>query len=337
MHLAIDTSTNIASLALFKNGKISASKSWCCEQNHTVEILPALEEMLCGLSASIKDIDSISVAIGPGSFNGVRVGLSTARGLALGLGIPVASINTLKASAFAHKEQALQICPILNAGRGDVAWGLYKFADGQPHAIIENQASKTRELAKHVKEETLFCGEYLPEVRDEIADILGKKAIFCEDEGRLNRAVSIGLLGMQKIENKNHTDISSLQPIYLRKPSITKPKKVVKLKLEQKAVIWDMDGVIADSASTHLKAWQEVFSKRGITYTKKEFEETFGQKNDVIIGGKLGTKATPGAIEEIAEDKEKTFRKLLLENGVKTFPGVLELMQELKKRVLRWL
>lgn len=329
MHLAIDTSTNTASLALFKNGDVAKAESWSCEQNHTVELLPKLDEMLGSLDAGVKDITSISAAIGPGSFNGVRVGLSTAKGLALGLNVPVAGVDTLKATAFSFKNTPLQICPVLNAGRGDIACAIYKYEAGELKTIKESGALKVSELSEIIIEKTLFCGEYLPKVKDEITKALGERAIFPKEKAQ-NRAIAIGLLGINEIEKGKNADIATLQPIYLRKPSITKPKKVVKLNLEPKAVIWDMDGIIVNSAEAHLGAWKEVFAKRGITFTKEEFEKTFGQRNDVIIKGKLGDDAPEELIKEITIDKEQTFRELLLKGGVKTFPGVLELMEGLK-------
>ena len=95
-----------------------------------------------------------------------------------------------------------------------------------------------------------------------------------------------------------------------------------------KAVIWDMDGVIADTAPYHFKAWQEVFQKRGVTFTEKDFWRLFGQRNDSIIGKVLGKKVPQAEIETIANEKEESFRRRVRQN-LKPFPGVVDLMKSL--------
>jgi len=97
---------------------------------------------------------------------------------------------------------------------------------------------------------------------------------------------------------------------------------------ESKAVIWDMDGVIAATAPYHLKAWQEVFRKRGIDFTEQQFSRHFGQRNDSIIKGAMGEDVSPQEMETIADEKEKGFRRRIGQD-VKALPGVIELMHSL--------
>ena len=97
---------------------------------------------------------------------------------------------------------------------------------------------------------------------------------------------------------------------------------------ENKAVIWDMDGVIAATAPYHLKAWQEVFRKRGIDFTKKQFSRHFGQRNDAIIKGAMGEDVSSEEMETIADEKEKSFRRRIGQD-VKALPGVIELLNSL--------
>ena len=78
---------------------------------------------------------------------------------------------------------------------------------------------------------------------------------------------------------------------------------------KNKAVIWDMDGVIADTAPYHMRAWQEVFRQRGKSYTEDDFRSNFGKRNDAIIRNILGSKITPGEMEAIATEKEANFRE----------------------------
>ena len=93
-----------------------------------------------------------------------------------------------------------------------------------------------------------------------------------------------------------------------------------------KAVIWDMDGVIADTAPYHLKAWQHVFHKRGVSFTEEDFRRHFGQRNDTIIRSTLGKQMSLSEVEAIAGEKEETFRKALGHN-IKPLPGAINLLK----------
>lgn len=94
------------------------------------------------------------------------------------------------------------------------------------------------------------------------------------------------------------------------------------------AVIWDMDGVLADTAPHHLLAWQETFAKRGINFTEADFKRGFGVRNDAIIKNTLGEQVTPEEIEAIAREKEATFRRIIGKD-IKPLPGALELVKAL--------
>jgi beta-phosphoglucomutase family hydrolase len=100
---------------------------------------------------------------------------------------------------------------------------------------------------------------------------------------------------------------------------------------EIKAVIWDMDGVIADSGPYHLAAWQESFGKRGIQFTAEDFKHSFGLRNDNIIRNTLGKGVTQAEVEAIAGEKEETFRRIA-GRKIKPLPGALELLKLIKKQ-----
>ena len=126
MQLAIDTSTDTASLALVQDDDVLAELTWHSGQNHSTELLPNLEYLLKITKRDIKAITAIFVARGPGSFNGLRVGVSTAKGLAFSLGIPIVGISTFEATAYPHAGTGLPVCPIFNAGRSEIATATYQ-------------------------------------------------------------------------------------------------------------------------------------------------------------------------------------------------------------------
>jgi len=99
---------------------------------------------------------------------------------------------------------------------------------------------------------------------------------------------------------------------------------------EIEAVIWDMDGVIADTAPYHLSAWQEIFGKREVKFTAEDFRHSFGRRNDTIIRKTLGEQTAQDEIEAIAREKEETFRRIIGQK-IRPLPGAVELLQSLKQ------
>jgi len=98
----------------------------------------------------------------------------------------------------------------------------------------------------------------------------------------------------------------------------------------QKAVIWDMDGVIADTAPYHFKAWQHVFQKRGVNFTEADFRRNFGQRNDAIARKVLGEDLSASEVDAITSEKEKNFRHRVKQN-IKPLPGAVDLIKSLKE------
>jgi tRNA threonylcarbamoyl adenosine modification protein YeaZ len=221
MIVAIDSSTNIASLALAQDG-VLAEVSWRCGQNHSVELLPRLSQLLDEAKVSIKDTSLIIVARGPGSFNGLRVGLSTAKGLAFSLGVPIIGVSSLEAEAYGHAQSGLPICPIFNAGRGEIAVALYQ-KKGNWQQLSPEHITNVDALAGEIKEKTLFCGEYVATVAPKLKKVLKEKAVIAPD--KMRSAVSLIELARPRIDAGDYDDSATLQPAYLRRPAITKPKR----------------------------------------------------------------------------------------------------------------
>src|SRR4030043_300257 len=126
MELAIDTSTNFCSIGLSRQGETIAELTWRSEQSHTVELVPNIVRLLNQAKITPQSLRAVFVAKGPGSFNGLRVGISTAKGLALALSIPLVGISTLEVEAYPFAFTKLPICPIHNAGRGEIAAAVYQ-------------------------------------------------------------------------------------------------------------------------------------------------------------------------------------------------------------------
>jgi len=225
MLLAIDTSTDTTSLALVQDSRVLAELTWRCEQNHTVELLPRLADLLSWTKSSLKSISGIIVAKGPGSFNGLRVGISTAKGLAFSLGVPIVGISTLEVEAYQHAEANLPICPIFNAGRGEIATAIYQMKDNEWRQIIGEHITTVETLCSQITTKTLFCGEFAATIAGELRKQLKRKAIISSSTASLRRASFLTELGQQRLAAGNYDNPATLNPLYLRRPPITKRKQ----------------------------------------------------------------------------------------------------------------
>lgn len=225
MYLAIDTSTNWTGVALAEEQELIAEMSWLTEQNQSVELLPNLSIVLKQIRRDITGVKGLCVALGPGSFNGLRVGLSTAKGLAYGLGIPLVGISTLEAEAYPFSQSGLNICPLHGAGRGEVAAAMFRRLRNEWVKLLEEQIMTPEELCKHIKKQTILCGEIPEDVRAFLKDKLGTLALFPHSYIRSRKPGNVLCLGMERLLKGEKDDPTTLQPMYLRRPPITPSKK----------------------------------------------------------------------------------------------------------------
>jgi len=224
MELAIDTATDNASLALAHRDDVLAELTWHSRQNHSTQLLPSIVYLLNLIGVSLQSLEGIIVAQGPGSYNGLRVGISTAKGLVVSLGIPIVGISTLEAAAFAHAQTNLPICPILNAGRGEIATATYRKRHHQWCQLTATQIITVDQLCTQVTTRTVFCGELTAAISTQLSQHLKQKAII-PPVARLRRAGFLAILGQQRLGARDYDNPATLQPIYLRQPTITTPKR----------------------------------------------------------------------------------------------------------------
>jgi len=224
MQVAIDTSTDTASLALTQDGYVLAELTWRCGQNHSVQLLPNLHHLLNQTNLSLQSADCIIVAKGPGSYNGLRVGISTAKGLAFSLGIPIVGISTLEVEAYQHAEIGLPVCPIFNAGREEIATAMYQKKGGRWRQLTAEHLTTVDALCAGITARTVFCGEYVPSIAAELKEQLNQKALIIPPAAGLRRAGFLVELGLKRIQAGDYDNPATLQPLYFRGPSITTPR-----------------------------------------------------------------------------------------------------------------
>jgi len=220
MLLAIDTSTQWASLALYHENGVQVETSWQAGLNQTVTLLPQVERLLALAAIRPADLTAVAVAIGPGAFNALRVGLSAAKGLAYALQIPLLGIPTLDAIAYAYHDQGGLIRPILSAGRAEVNTALYQARADHPLKRLElYRRVKLAELTPDTSHRTLFCGELKESDYDYLRRTWGRQATFVSSPAAgVRRAGFLAELAWQRLARGESDDPVTLQPIYLRPP-----------------------------------------------------------------------------------------------------------------------
>jgi tRNA threonylcarbamoyl adenosine modification protein YeaZ len=225
MQIAIDTSTDFASLAMVQGSHILAELTWRCGLNHTLELYPHLNLLLKTSGQDIQSADCVFVAKGPGSFNGLRVGVSAAKGLAFGLGIPIIGISTLEIMAYQQSASGFPVCAISNAGREEVAAAIYRRKRNRWTQVIEEQITTIEALAAQIKEKTVFCGEINEANLARIKKQFKTRAVIPPAAALLRRAAYLAELGQQRLKAGSFDNLSTLQPSYLRRPPITERRK----------------------------------------------------------------------------------------------------------------
>lgn len=226
MQIAIDTSTDFASIALVRGMEIIGELNWRCDQNHTVELYPRLAFLLGKSNLDIKSTDCIFIAKGPGSFNGLRVGVSAAKGLAFSLNVPIIGIGTLEYTAYQHSAIGWPVCAVQSAGRQEIAAAIYEKKKKKGwYQIKAEHITTIAALIPKIKQQTIFCGEISPGVASQIRKVLKTKAVVLSPVAQIRRAGYLAELGYQRLKAGDFDSPATLQPIYLRRPPITERKK----------------------------------------------------------------------------------------------------------------
>ena len=217
MLLAIDTATRVASLALYSEGAVLSEQTWLSQNHQTVELVPNIAHMLEGQGATPQTLTGLAVTLGPGSFTGLRIGLSVAKGLALGLKIPLVGIPTLDVLAYAHAPWGLPTWAIIQAGRGRVCAAFYP-REGPPPRPADYLLTTLAGLEVEGCGPLLFCGEIAPQGAALLRQRVGERALIASPAASLRRAGYLAELAWERLQRGEGDDLATLSPIYLHRP-----------------------------------------------------------------------------------------------------------------------
>ncbi len=219
MELSIDTAGDWASVALSEEGRIKVELTWHCPRAHSVELLPTVEAILARAAARKDDISAVFVCKGPGGYAGLRAGVSTAKGLAYALGIPLVGVGRLESEAYQHAAYPGAVCPVHRAGRGQTAWALYQGPASEWRELIAPRMTSPETLLRELSAGALLCGE----VSEELAALItsmGRSVDVASPAASLRRAGFLAELGWRRLAQGQSDDAKTLVPLYLREPAI---------------------------------------------------------------------------------------------------------------------
>lgn len=221
MLLAVDTSTPQIGLALYDGAQVLAESLWTSKARHTVELAPAVAEMLAHTGLKVDEIKALAVAIGPGSFTSLRVGLSFVKGLALARALPTVGINTLDVVAASQPGTRLPLACLLPAGRGRLALGWYRPAALERGRVKNNEWQPMGQaviitaeaLSASVERDSVVCGDLTAAERQTLTK--NEHVRLVSPALSTRRPAILAELAYTRWQSGHVDDISTLAPLYL--------------------------------------------------------------------------------------------------------------------------
>src|SRR5262245_37010850 len=197
--LAVETSTLTGGVAVLDGGAVVAESRVSVAVTHGERLMAAIDGVLRAARWQLADVEAFAVGLGPGSFTGLRIGLSTVKGLAFATGKPVAGVPTLDALAWRLPFCAYPVCPILDAKKNEVYAALYRTLEGRLEPLDPPRAVAPSTLAEELRDSTrgpiVFLGDAVAPFAPVLSSVLGTRACLAPADLRLPSAVTVGELG----------------------------------------------------------------------------------------------------------------------------------------------
>jgi tRNA threonylcarbamoyladenosine biosynthesis protein TsaB len=216
--LGIETATKTGGVAIVSDDGVLAEYTLNIEATHSERLMSTVDRVLKDTGLALSRIDGYGVSIGPGSFTGLRIGLSTVKGLAFTTGKPLAAVPTLKALAWNVPYSRHQVCPLLDAKKKEVYAALYRH-DGRDLLPVWGEAVvPLAELAERITGEVVFTGEGARLFTGEIERLFGTRAHIAPLSAMVPSAASVAEIALMMLKGGQRADPDNLSPLYIRRP-----------------------------------------------------------------------------------------------------------------------
>lgn len=217
--LAIDSSGLVASVAFVNDGTMVAEYTTNFKKTHSQTLLPMIDTIVQMTGIDLKEVDAIAVAAGPGSFTGLRIGSSTAKGLGLALKKPIISVPTVEGLAYNLCGISTVICPLMDARRNQVYTGVYEFKQNEFHILTDQKAVSIDEIIEELNtlgREVTFLGDGVPVFKEKIKEKLKVPYMFAPAHMAMQRAGAVAARAIVYWEEGKIETARDHKPVYLR-------------------------------------------------------------------------------------------------------------------------
>lgn len=218
--LGIDSSGLTASAAIVSEDILVAEFTVNNKQTHSQTLLPMIDQVVKMSGIGLEELDGIAVAAGPGSFTGLRIGSSTAKGMALALNKPIISVPTLEGMAYRMAGCTGVICPLMDARRNQVYTGIYRVSDNRLECLLEQSAVDILEIVEKINEyseNVVFLGDGVPVHRAVLEERITVPYQFAPLHLNRQSAAAVAALGVVYMAEGRMEDAKDHKPVYLRK------------------------------------------------------------------------------------------------------------------------
>ncbi len=222
--LALDTATASFGAALVDHGEVASGARGISSGSHARHLMGAIDDCLKSSGLTINEIDGLAVTVGPGSFTGLRIGISTAKALASALGKPVAGVSTLMALANSIKEENVAIQPAVDARKGQVYTAGFRRTSRGLIQETPEAAAAPEQWCDGVEEKTIFLGDGAAAYTHILKERLGDYAVFVHDDLNAISPQSVAALAEDRFRSKTEDTAASLAAVYIRKADAKLPK-----------------------------------------------------------------------------------------------------------------
>jgi len=215
--LAVDTTTTSCSVAIVDQTSLLSEFTIDREETHSKHLMDMIKAVMTMAGLNFSDLDGFAVTRGPGSFTGLRIGISTIKGLVVASEKPVVGISSLETLAFQVSYSRDLICPILDARKGEVYFSRYRFLNGHLKRQTKERVAPPDKAVDDLNESCLFVGNGALLYKEMILEKMGEFASFAPMVQNTIRASTIAYLSMAKFENNDTDEIEKILPYYIRK------------------------------------------------------------------------------------------------------------------------